>query len=257
MPEIHSTAVVSAGAQIGEDAEVGPYCVVGPEAEIGRGTRLMSHVVVDGKTAIGEKCMIFPFASLGTMTQDLKYKGGNTYVRIGDRTTVREYVTINSATNDGEMTEVGNDCHIMAYAHIAHACKVGSNVIMSNCATLAGHVEVEDYAILGGLTGVHQFVRIGSMAMLGGCTKASQDCPPYMIVDGHPARVVGPNKTAFKRRGMDTEAQNQLKAAFKMLYREGLSTSQALEKIRSGNDLAFETRHLVDFVENSKRGIIK
>lgn len=257
MSSIHETAVIAPGAGLAEDVEVGPYCVIGEKVKLGAGTKLHSHVVLDGNTTIGAGCEIFPFASIGTRTQDLKYRGGDTCVKVGNDTTIREYVTINSATNDGESTEVGAECHIMAYAHIAHACKVGNEVIMSNCATLAGHVVVEDKAILGGLTGVHQFVRIGTLSFLGGCTKACKDCPPYMMIDGNPAKVIGPNRTGMARRGIAADTQNQLKQAYRALYRDDLSTRQAVEKIGAEMEMLPETRHLVSFIENSERGIIK
>lgn len=254
---IHPTAIVDPGAQLGEGVEVGPYCVVGPHARVGDGARLMSHVVLDGWITIGRQCRIFPFASLGTQTQDLKYRGGKTFVEIGDQTTIREYVTVNSGTNEGETTRVGAGCLIMAYAHVAHACQVGNGVIMANGATLAGHIVVEDQAIVGGLSAVHQFVKIGRMCMIGGMTRITQDCPPYMIIEGNPAQVFGPNTVGLKRKNVDENAQHLLKQAYKLLYRSGLSTSQALEKIKAEVAPCEEIRHLVDFIEKSERGIVK
>ena len=257
MTSVHPTAVVADGAELGADVEIGPYSVVGPNCSIGDGTRLMSHVVLDGFTKIGRECAVFPFACIGTRTQDLKFKGGKTFVEIGDRTTLREYVTVNSGTNEGEVTSIGSDCHIMAYSHVAHACRVGNEVIMANCATLAGEIEVEDQAILGGLSAVHQFVRIGRLCMIGGCTKITQDCPPFMIVDGNPASVRGVNVVGLERRNVDPEARKLLKQVYRLLYREGLSTSQAVEKIRAEVPGSPEVNHMVLFIENSGRGIIK
>jgi UDP-N-acetylglucosamine acyltransferase len=254
---IHSTAVVEKGAEIGEGASIGPYCVIGPHEKIGAGTKLMSHVVVDGWTTIGANCSVFPFASLGTQTQDLKFRGGKTFVEIGDRTTLREYVMVNSATADGEVTRVGSDCHIMAYCHIAHACRVGNQVIMANCATLAGEIVVEDQAIIGGLAAVHQFTRIGRMCMIGGCSAIRQDCPPFILVAGNPAVVGGLNTVALERRNVSVESRQMLKKAYHILYREGLSTRQALEKIRAEVAQGEEVRHFVNFIETSQRGIIK
>jgi UDP-N-acetylglucosamine acyltransferase len=257
MTEIHATAVVHEDAALGENVEIGPYCVIGPNVRVGDGTTLKSHVVVEGRTMIGRACTVFPFASLGTQTQDLKYEGGETFVEIGDHTTIRECVTVNSGTNEGEVTRVGSNCHIMAYAHIAHACQVGDEVIMANCATLAGDVVIEDQAVLGGMAGVHQFVRVGRLSMLGGCTKVTQDCLPYMIVDGNPAQVRGPNRIGLSRRNVAEEAQSSIKKAYRILFREELSTSQALEKIREEVAGGPEIEHLLEFAEHSKRGITK
>jgi len=257
MTSVHPTAIVAEGAELGADVELGPYCIVGPNVSIGDGTRVMSHVVLDGFTKLGSGCTVFPFACIGTQTQDLKYKGGKTFVEIGDRTTLREYVTVNSGTNEGEVTSVGTGCHIMAYSHVAHACRVGNDVIMANCATLAGEVVVEDQAILGGFSGVHQFVRVGRLCMTGGCTKVTQDCPPFMIVDGNPASVRGVNVIGLDRRGIDPEARKALKRAYKLLYRDGLSTSQAVDGIRGEMSGIAEVDHLVSFIESSKRGIVK
>jgi len=253
----HPTAVVSSEAQLGRDVEVGPYCVIGPHVTLGAGTRLMSHVVLDGRTTIGRECAIFPFASIGTQTQDLKYKGGKTFVEIGDRTTVRENVTINSGTTEGEVTKVGSGCHIMAYAHVAHGSVVGNEVIMANGASLAGEVVVEDQANIGGLTGVHQFVRIGKMCFVGGMSRITQDCPPYMIVVGIPAEVPGINSVGLARRGVSEESQALLKQVHKLLYRSGLSTRQALERIRGEITMCPEVEYLLAFVEKSERGITK
>jgi UDP-N-acetylglucosamine acyltransferase len=255
MSEIHQTAVVAAGAELAADVEIGPYCVIGPNVKIGAGTHLMSHVVVDGWTTIGQGCRLFPFACIGTQTQDLKYKGGKSFVVVGDRTTLREYVTVNSCTNEGDTTSVGSDCTILAYCHIAHACKVGNGVIMSNCATLAGDVHVEDMAIVGGLTGVHQFVRIGSMAMVGGCSAVRKDVPPYMLVAGNPTEVHGPNIVGLQRRGVSEESRQKLKEAYRLLYRKQLNVKDALEAIRREIQSCPEIEHLIDFVSKSERGI--
>ncbi|MDP6524729.1 MAG: acyl-ACP--UDP-N-acetylglucosamine O-acyltransferase [Kiritimatiellia bacterium] len=257
MIDIHPTAVISEGAQIGPSAVVGPYCVIGPDVSVGDGTRLMSHVVMDGHTTIGKNCTVFPFACIGKQTQDLKFKGDKTFVEIGDETTIREYVTVNSGTNEGETTRVGSNCHIMAYSHVAHACTVGDRVIMANCATLAGEVDVEADAILGGLVAVHQFCRVGRMCIIGGCTKITQDAPPFMTVDGHPAAVRGLNLVGLKRKGFDAKALKLLKEAYRCLYRSDLSTSSAVEKIKAEVESSAEIEHLLSFVSASQRGIIK
>lgn len=257
MTNIHETAVVSKKSKIGTGVQIGPYAVIGPEVLIGDDTRIMSHVVVDGNTSIGHECVLFPFSSIGLQTQDLKYKGGKTYVEIGNNTTLREYVTVNSGTNEGEITRLGSNCHIMAYCHIAHACNVGNNVIMSNCATLAGDVIVEDNAIIGGLSGVHQFTRIGSLCFIGGMTKITQDCPPFMMVDGNPAEVKGINSVGLKRNNVSESAQKSLKEAYKILYRQKLSTRQALDRIRAEVAVCNELERFIAFIESSERGIVK
>lgn len=257
MAGIHQTAVVAEGAELGEGVEIGPYCVVGPNAVIGAGTSLMAHVVLDGNATVGRECTLFPFACVGTQTQDLKYRGARTFVEIGDKTTLREYVTVNSGTEEGEVTHVGSGCHIMAYTHIAHGCRVGNGVIMANAANLAGHIVVEDHAVIGGLTGLHQFVKVGTMCIVGGMSRVTQDCPPYMMVAGNPLEVKGLNSVALKRSKMKPETRAALKQAFRILYREGLSTSAALERIESDLAKSPEIENLVQFVRSSERGICR
>lgn len=257
MTRIHPTAVVDSGAEIDTEAEIGAYSIVGPHVRVGARTRIMPHVFLDGHTTIGPDCVIFPFASIGSQTQDLKFKGGVTQVEIGARTTLREYVTVNSGTSEGDVTRVGEGCHIMAYAHVAHQCEVGNGVIIANAGTLAGHVIVEDKAVIGGLCGIHQFVRIGRMAIMGGCTKATQDIPPYMMVDGNPATAHGVNIIGLERRGVPEESRRNLKAVYRILYREKLNTRQALEKIRDSVPMTDEVRHVVEFIDSSERGIVR
>jgi len=257
MTSVHPAAVVDPGAELGAGVEIGPFCVVGPNAKIGDGVRLMSHVVIDGYTTIGAECTLFPFACIGTQTQDLKFRGAKTSVTIGDKTTLREYVTVNSSTNEGEVTWVGSGCHIMAYAHIAHACSVGNGVIMANCATLAGDVTVEDRAIVGGLTAIHQFVRVGRHCILGGCSRITQDCPPFMMVAGNPAAVGGINSVGLKRNNFSEDVQRELKRAYKILYRSGLNVTQALAKIEEEVEPCEEIVALVSFIRESKRGVIR
>lgn len=257
MANIHQTAVLAEGARIGDGVEIGPYCVVGPNASIGAGSRLMSHVVLEGNTTVGCECALFPFACIGTQTQDLKYRGAKTYVEIGDKTTLREYVTVNSGTEEGEVTRVGAGCHIMAYSHIAHGCRVGNGVIMANASNLAGHIVIEDRAVLGGLTGVHQFVKIGTMCMVGGASRITQDCPPYMMVVGNPAEVKGLNTVALQRGDVSEAARHALKQAYRILFREGLTTSDALARVETEIEKLPEIEHLVAFIRSSERGISK
>jgi UDP-N-acetylglucosamine acyltransferase len=254
---VHQTAVIHPKAEIGARCDIGPYCVIGEHVVLGESCRLHSHVVIDGYTTLGNDNEIFPFASIGKKTQDLKWRGGVARVQIGDRNTFRESVTVNSATNDGDVTVVGSDNHILAYSHIAHDVKLGNHIIISNVGTLGGHVTVEDHAVIGGLAAIHQFCRIGTMSMIGGCTKVVQDVPPFMIVDGNPAVTRALNKVGLERNGVSDEAQGALKQAFKLLFREGLAISNALTKIESELPKLPEVLHLVEFVRSSGRGLCK
>ncbi|MBM3880951.1 MAG: acyl-ACP--UDP-N-acetylglucosamine O-acyltransferase [Verrucomicrobia bacterium] len=254
---IHPTAVIHPAAELGPDCEIGPYCVVGPDVVLGAGCRLHAHVVVDGHTVLGAGNELFPFACVGLKTQDLKWKGGTTWTRVGDHNTFREHVTVHSATGDGEVTVVGSHNHILAYAHLAHNVTVGNHVIMSNVATLAGHVVVEDRAVIGGLAAVHQFCRIGRLAIVGGCAKVVQDVPPYMLADGNPAVTRTLNKVGLERNGVSAAAQAALKQAYRILFREGLTIPNALARIEADVPALPEIAHLVGFVRASERGIGK
>jgi UDP-N-acetylglucosamine acyltransferase len=254
---IAPTAVIHPKAQIGAGCVIGPYCVIGENVALGAGCHLHSHVVIDGYTTLGENNEIFPFASIGLKTQDLKWKGGITRTQIGGNNTFREYVTIHSATGDGEVTTVGSHNHILAYSHIAHNVTLGNHIVMSNVATLAGHIQVEDRAVIGGLAAVHQFCRVGTMAIIGGCSKVVQDVPPYMLADGNPARTRTINKVGLERNGVAEEAQAALKQAFKILFREGLTIPNALSRIETELPPLPEVRHLVEFARESERGLSK
>jgi len=254
---IHPTAVVHAKAEIGPDCEIGPYCVVGEHAVLGPRCRLHSHVVVDGHTRLGEGNNLFPFASVGLQTQDLKWKGGFTRTEIGANNTFREYVTVHSATGDGEATIVGSNNHILAYCHVAHNVVVGNSIVMSNVATLAGHVIVEDYAVIGGLAAIHQFCRIGKMSIVGGCSKVVQDVPPFMLADGNPAETRTVNKVGMERQKVSESAQSALRQAFKVLFREGLTIPNALARIEQDLPQLPEIQYLLNFVRTSERGISK
>ena len=256
MTQIHSTAVIHPRAQIGPDCRIGPYCVIGEHVVLGERCQLHSHVVIDGHTALGSDNQIFPFASVGLQTQDLKWKGGITRLQIGDRNTFREGVTVHSATSDGDTTIIGSDNHILAYSHIAHDCRLGNHIIISHAA-LAGHVTIGDRAVVGGLAAVHQFCRIGTMSMIGGCSKIVQDVPPYMIVDGNPGETRTVNKIGIERNGVSEEAQDALRRAFKILFREGLTISNAVVKIEADLPPLPEVKHLVEFARTSERGLSK
>jgi UDP-N-acetylglucosamine acyltransferase len=253
---IHKTAIIHRNAKVPEDSDIGPYCVIGEGVTLGAGCKLHSHVVLEGCTHIGKKNEFYPFCSIGQKSQDLKYKAEPTYLQIGDHNTFREYVTINRATNKGDKTIVGNHNTILAYSHIAHDCILGSHIVVSNCGTFAGHVVVEDHVVIGGLTAVHQFCRIGKMAITGGCSKVVQDVPPFMMADGNPAEVRTINKVALERKGIAEEVQKSLRDAFKLLYRKsGLNVGEAVAEIRKKLTVSPELTHLCDFIEKTERGI--
>ncbi len=257
MARIHPTAIVDPQATLAPDVEIGPYAVIGPDVTIGAGTVIKSHVVIEGHTTIGQRNLFFPMASIGQITQDLKYKGGTTYLEIGDDNTVREFVTINTATEDGGITRIGNHNHIMAYCHIAHECVLGNYIIMSNLATLAGHVIVEDYVVIGGMGGIHQFCRLGTMSMVGACTKVTQDIVPYTIAEGNPAAIVSINTVRMKRLDYSAETIQNIKDAYKLVFRQQLKAKDAVIKLRAEFHNCPETLHLADFIEASERGIMR
>ena len=254
---VHPTAIVHPGARVGAGCEIGPYCIIGERVTLGDKCKLYSHVVIDGHTRLGRENEIFPFASIGLQTQDLKWQGGITRLEIGDHNTFRECVTINSATGDGEVTRVGSHNHILAYSHVAHNCVLGDHIIMSNVATLAGHVTVGDYAVIGGLAAIHQFCRIGKVSMIGGCSKVVQDVPPFMMADGNPAETRTINKIGMERNGVSEKAQNAIRQAYKILFREGLTLRNAADQVEKKLPKLKEIQHLVEFVRSSERGISK
>ena len=254
---IHPTAVIDPGAQIGEGCEIGPYCVIGANVELGEGCQLQHHVSLAGPARFGKGNIFFPFSTLGQRTQDLKYTGEPTHLSVGDGNTFREFVTVHRGTAPGTITRIGNRGYFLAYVHIAHDCVVGDEVIFSNNGTLAGHVEVGDFAILGGLTAVHQFCRIGAHAMTGGCSKIVQDVPPYMLADGNPAKVRSYNKVGMERRGFNEQTVRCIKEAYRIIYRSGLNLQQAVEQIRSDLPELPEIAHLLAFLTSSPRGIIR
>jgi len=257
MSTVHSTAVVDPAATIGEGCAIGPYCVIGPDVTLGDSCQLHSHVVIDGHTELGADNIIYPHACIGLRSQDLKWNGGTTWTRIGSGNTIREHVTIHSATGDGDATVIGSHNNFLAYTHIAHDCQLGDHIIMSNVATLAGHVQVADRAIIGGLAAVHQFCRIGTMSIIGGCSKVVQDVPPYMMADGNPTATRAVNREGLKRNGVSEDSQNALRQAHRILFRENLTFSKGVEKARAEVDASDEVVHLLEFVESSERGIAR
>jgi UDP-N-acetylglucosamine acyltransferase len=251
---IHPTAVVHPGARIGRDVEIGPYCLVGKNVSIGDGTKLLANVVVQGHTTIGRENVIYPFAVIGGTSQDKKFRGEVSYVRIGDNNQIREYVTINRGTEAGSATTIGSDCHLLAYVHIAHDCVIGSNVVMSNLTQLAGHITVGDGANIAGMVGVHQFVRIGRLAFVGGRSKILKDCPPFMLVEGNPAWVRGLNRVGLKRQGVSSHAQTELKDAYRALYMGDGTLSVAVEQLKDRVSTEEGQELVAFFLNGSQRG---
>lgn len=252
---IHPTAVVDKKARIHESAEIGPYTIIGRNVSIAKNVIIGSHAVIDGFTTIGKGCRIFSGAVIGSPSQDLKSKNERSFVRIGKQTTIREFVTINAATGEEKETVIGDDCFLMAYAHVAHNCRLGNEVVMANCATLAGHVEIEDKAIIGGLAAIHQFCRVGRLSLIGGCAKVVQDVSPFTIADGHPAVTRSLNSVGLRRNGFSEQQRRELKQAFKIIFKSGQATSRALEKVTREVKSNAEVKHLVDFIKKSERGI--
>jgi UDP-N-acetylglucosamine acyltransferase len=253
---IHPSAVIEPGAQLGAEVEVGAFCYVGSEVTLGAGTRLHHHASVEGFTSVGERCEIFPYACIGGKSQDLKYKGGRPGVKIGDRNVFREYVTIHAATGDGHFTILGSDNLLLATTHVAHDCVLGNGIIMSNGAGLAGHAVIDDHVVIGAFGGVHQFCRIGAYAMLAGMAKLVQDLPPYCIADGMPAEVRALNRVGLERNGFTAEQLDRVKQIHRILYRDGLNRSQALEKLAAHPQAATpEFLRMLDFAKRSERGL--
>lgn len=254
---LHPTAVIDPGAELGRDVEVGPYAVIGAHVRIGAGTTVGAHAIVDGYTTLGEKVRVFPNAAVGLEPQDLKFAGERTYLRVGDRTVIREFATLNVATSPEEATVVGSDCLLMAYSHVAHNCSVGNHVIMANSANLAGHVTVEDYVTVGGVTAVHQFVRIGCHSFIGGASRIPQDVAPYTLVAGNPVRLAGLNLIGLRRRGFDPDTLEALEMAFRFVYRSKMLVGEAVAAAREQVPQKPEVVRFLDFVEQSRRGITR
>lgn len=255
---IHPAAIVDPKADLDSSVEIGPFCIIKGGVKIRKGTKLLSHVIAEGPTEIGEHCTIHPYTSLGFPPQDLKYKGEPTKLIIGDNNTIREYVSIHRASVGGDgITVIGNNNFLMAYVHIAHDCRIGDNVVMANAATLAGHVLIEDYAVIGGLVAVHQYARIGRNAMVGGFSGIAQDIPPFMIASGSRARLYGPNTIGLKRHGLSDATINAIKKAYKILFREKRTLKEAIKKVRDELSGIEEVDHLIGFIEKNKRGICR
>jgi UDP-N-acetylglucosamine acyltransferase len=256
-PEVDPLARVSPEARLAPGVRIGPFCVVGPEVSLGRGTVLQAHVVIDGWTTVGETNRFFPFSSIGLAPQDLKYRGERSRLEIGDRNTFREGTTVHRGTSGGGgVTRIGSDNLFMAQAHVAHDCRVGDHAILANAAALSGHVEVQDWAILGGFSGVHQFCRVGTHAFMGGATVATRDVLPYSMTVGDRARIFGLNLVGLRRRGFAPEALAALRQAFRVLLQSRLNTSEAVRRLEADGPATEEVRLLIDFIRSSTRGVV-
>jgi UDP-N-acetylglucosamine acyltransferase len=254
-PSVHQTAIVDPGAELGNGVEVGPYAMIGPNVRIGDETIIGPHAYIEKDTRIGRECFIAKGAVLGTDPQDLKYEGEETLLIVGDRTTIREFATLNRGTRASGSTVVGSGCLLMAYSHVPHDTRIGDHVILANAVQMGGHVVIEDWATVGGLTAIHQFVRVGTHAIIGGGSRVPKDIPPYTLAAGSPCKLYGLNTVGLERRGISKETQLSLKRAYRTLFKSKLNLSQAIEEIRSQRELKEEVKKLVAFIEASERGV--
>ena len=258
---IHPTALVDPKAELAEDVEVQPFSIIGPHVTIGSGTVVGPHCVIEGRTQIGQNNRFFSGAQIGVLSQDLKHRKGLIgRTEIGDNCVFREHVTVSASTmtsydENHRVTSIGNDCLLMAYAHVAHDCHIGERVVMANCASLAGHVDVEDHAILGGLSGIHQECVVGRLSFVGGMTRVTKDVPPFMIVEGNPGACCGPNAVGLRRAGFDQDARSQVKSMYKLMYRSELNASQALQEIEARLPESDARTYFVEFYRKSIRGV--
>lgn len=255
--KIHPTAIVAPQAEIGEGCEIGPYSVVGEHVKLGAGCRLHAHAVVQGHTGLGDECEVFPFAAVGTIGQDLKYKGDVTYVAIGCRTKIREYATVHLATEHNNVTRIGDDCLIQAYCHVAHECVLGNRIVMSSGAMLSGHAEIDDGAIIGGMTGVVQFVKVGTLAFVGGYCKLTQDVLPFCIADGIPGETRAVNKIGMDRNGRSRDAIRTVTQAYKKIFRAGLSLEKAMEELTEEFPQSPEIATIQAFLARGSKGLAR
>ncbi|MDD5771258.1 MAG: acyl-ACP--UDP-N-acetylglucosamine O-acyltransferase [Candidatus Omnitrophica bacterium] len=255
--KIHPSAIVSPKADIGPNVTVGPYAVIGDNVKIGGDSAIGAHCLIEGNTSVGTSCQIFTGAVVGSRPQDLKFKGEDVFLEIGNNNIIREYCTINPGTGNGGRTIIGDNNLLMAYSHIAHDCRLGCGCILANNSTLAGHVSIEDKAVIGGMVAIHQFVRVGMLSIIGGCSKVVQDIPPFSTCDGHPARVYGLNLVGLRRKGVSPQSIRQIDRAFKLIFNSGLSVKHAAEKVEEGLESTEEIKYLVNFIRNSKRGLTR
>jgi UDP-N-acetylglucosamine acyltransferase len=255
--QIHPTAIVDLTAELGAGTVVGPYCVIGQNVVLGQDCWLQHHVTLCGPMRAGARNKFYAYCSIGQQTQDLKYAGEPTYLEIGDENTFREFVTVNRSTTGEGKTRIGSRGNFLAYSHIGHDCQVGNEVVFSNNGTLAGHVDIGDNAVMGGLTAVHQFCRIGRFAITGGCSKIVQDVPPFMIADGNPAEIRGVNLVGLERKNYPPDNVKSIKEAFRLIYRSKYNTRQAIDAMRKELSQSTEIMEIIEFIEKSQRGIIR
>lgn len=256
MANIHPTAIVDSSAQLGDDVAVGPFSVIENDVIVGSGTQIASHVFIGSGTRLGTNCRVMKGAVLGTDPQDLKFAQEKTWLMIGDNTTIREFCTLNRGTKHSLKTVVGSHCLLMAYVHVAHDCRIGDNVILANAVNMAGHVTIEEYASVGGMSPIHQFVKIGKHAFIGGGMKVRKDVPPYILAAGEPLKFSGINRVGLTRRGFSQDVLIQLRRAYKAIYRSNLNVSQAVSQINETMEIIPEIKEILDFINNSERGII-
>lgn len=257
MTNIHPQAIVDPAAELGDGTTVGPFAIIEGKVKIGAGASIGAHAIIACGSAIGDYCKISPGAVIGTAPQDLKFKDEETFVTIGNHTVVREYATINRATTHSYYTRVGDHCLIMAYAHIAHDCHIGNQVIIANAVNMAGHVIIGDYAGIGGMTAIHQFIHIGEHCFIGGGLRVSNDIPPYILAMGEPMKFGGLNKIGLKRRGFSDQELSLIKNAYKIIYRENLTVSEAIAKIENTFEMIPCIHKIIDFLKGSERGIVR
>lgn len=255
---IHPTAIIDPNAEIASDVEIGPYSIISGDVVIGSNTRIGSHVVIEPYVTIGPDCRIFQYAAIGAVPQSLKFEGEKTYAKIGRGTIIREFVTIHRGTGfGGGLTEIGEECFLMAYAHIAHDCHIGRKVVMANNATLGGHITIGDYATIGGLSAVHQFARIGEFAFIGGLCAIPKDIPPYAIAAGPRAKLYGINNVGLKRAGFSANTVSMLKKTYRLVFRIGLTQAEAVSRVRAEVDQIPEVIKFIDFITSSQRGVTR
>lgn len=253
--QVHATAIIDPSAELGEGVSVGPYAIIGPNVVVGARTRIASHVLIERDTTVGEECQISNGAVLGTDPQDLKYHGEATRLVVGDRTMIREFATLNRGTSATGVTTVGSDCMLMAYTHVAHDCHLGDHVILSNAVNMAGHVVIGDWAIVGGMTPIHQFVRIGAHAFIGGQSRISKDIPPYVKAAGIPIQLYGLNSVGLQRRGFSEEVRRELKRAYRLFFGSAHNVAQAMARAREELRSLPEVETFLSFFEKSERGV--
>lgn len=254
---IHPSAIITPGAKLAEDSVVGPYSIVGGKVSIGARTVIGAHCVIEGNTAIGSDCQVFSGAVIGSRPQDLKFKGEEVFLEIGNNNIIREYCTINPGTVHSKKTVIGDNNLLMAYSHVAHDCRVGSGCVLANNSTLAGHVTIEDKVVIGGMVAIHQFVRVGILSIIGGCSKVVQDIPPFSTCDGHPARVYGLNLIGLRRKGVSDPSIKQIGRAFRMVFNSGLSIKHSVETVEKEITGVEEVEYLLNFIKNSERGLAR